>query len=251
MDKKILESIVIIGVLALALGAGTYAYFSDIGTSSDNTFSSGMMDLRLNGSHNITATWSSPTNWSPGKNITAEIILTNAGNVYAETLYFDFKDLVTTDGGTDGSNLATKIYVTDWDFKKDDTWINGPGDFYMYLFDVDGNNDGHCSLQELTVAPNYTPYMWACPIEDLTLIDDKDSSNSITYGDIVRTPEGAPETSGVIDAWSGIRMTFEFASDAGNDYQGDTASFDLEVNIFNDASEDITYVGEGCGHGYK
>lgn len=250
MDKRILESIFIIGLLALALGVGTYAYFSDIGTSSDNTFSSGTMDLRLDGYNNVVATWASPTNWSPGKTVTSEMTLTNVGNVYAETMLFDFKDLVITDGGSDGSDLSTKIYVTDWDFYKDGAWVSGPGDFYMWLFDVDGNNDGHCSLYELTIAPNYTPYMWECPLEDLTLIEDKDSSGDITYGDIVRTPAGAPESSGVCDAWSGIRMTFEFDPNAGNEYQGDTASFDLEVKIFNDASEDITYVGEGCGHGW-
>jgi len=250
MRKKILTGLIVIGILALAINWGTYSYYSDTGTSSANAFTSGTMDLRLNGEDSVTATWKSPSNWSPGKTVTGTISLTNVGNVYAETLLFDFKNLVITDGGSDGSDLSTKIYVTDWDFYKEGTWISGPGDFYMWLFDVDGNGDGHCSLYELTIAPNYTPYMWECPLEDLTLIEDKDLSGTITYGDIVRTPAGAPESSGVCDAWGGIRMTFEFDPDAGNEYQADTASFDLEVKIFNDASEDITYVGEGCGHGW-
>ena len=249
MNKKILESVFIIGLLALALGVGTYSYYHDTGTSTENTFSSGTMDLRLDGQDSVTATWASPSNWSPGKTVTGEIILTNVGNVYALNLRFDFKNLVTTDGDADGSNLAEKIYVTDWDFRKDGSWTSGPGNWYMSVFDTSG--DGNLSLYELTTVSWANPLMWACDKSDLTLIDDKDSSGDITTGDIVETPAGAPDTKGVIDYWDGIRMTFEFASDAGNEYQGDTASFDLEVRIFNDAATQVTYGGEGCGHGYQ
>lgn len=47
MNRQIATSIVSIGAMVVMLGAGTYAFFSDSGTSSSNTFSTGAMDLKL------------------------------------------------------------------------------------------------------------------------------------------------------------------------------------------------------------
>jgi predicted ribosomally synthesized peptide with SipW-like signal peptide len=49
MDKKILASMVVIGILALAMGYGTYSYFNDTETSTGNTFTAGTLDLKVNG----------------------------------------------------------------------------------------------------------------------------------------------------------------------------------------------------------
>jgi|GEM_PF-1463641 predicted ribosomally synthesized peptide with SipW-like signal peptide len=48
MNKKILASLIIIGILGFSLGWGTYSYFSDTETSSGNTFSAGTIDLEVN-----------------------------------------------------------------------------------------------------------------------------------------------------------------------------------------------------------
>jgi predicted ribosomally synthesized peptide with SipW-like signal peptide len=45
MNKKILASIFVIGILALAMGYGTYSYFSDTETSTGNKFQAGTLDL--------------------------------------------------------------------------------------------------------------------------------------------------------------------------------------------------------------
>lgn len=47
ISKKILASIVIIGLLALAMGWGTYSWFFDKETSTGNTFSAGTIDLAV------------------------------------------------------------------------------------------------------------------------------------------------------------------------------------------------------------
>lgn len=47
MNKKILASIFVIGILALAMGWGTYSWFSDKETSTGNTFSAGKIDLAV------------------------------------------------------------------------------------------------------------------------------------------------------------------------------------------------------------
>jgi predicted ribosomally synthesized peptide with SipW-like signal peptide len=47
MNKKILASIFVIGILALAMGWGTYSWFSDKETSTGNVFSAGKIDLAV------------------------------------------------------------------------------------------------------------------------------------------------------------------------------------------------------------
>jgi predicted ribosomally synthesized peptide with SipW-like signal peptide len=47
MDKKILVSMMVIGLVAALAGAGLYAYFSDTETSSENEFYAGTLDISL------------------------------------------------------------------------------------------------------------------------------------------------------------------------------------------------------------
>lgn len=47
--KKQLMSIMVIGIAAIMLGAGTFAYFSDTETSTGSTFQAGTIDLAVNG----------------------------------------------------------------------------------------------------------------------------------------------------------------------------------------------------------
>jgi len=48
MNKKILASIFVIGMLALAMGYGTYSYFSDTEKSTGNTFTAGTINIAVN-----------------------------------------------------------------------------------------------------------------------------------------------------------------------------------------------------------
>ncbi len=45
LNKKMLLSLLVIGVVSVSAGAGTWAYFSDTETSSGNTFTAGTLDL--------------------------------------------------------------------------------------------------------------------------------------------------------------------------------------------------------------
>jgi len=49
MNTKILISLVTIGLVASVVGVGTYAYFSDTETSSGNTLTGGVLNLKVNG----------------------------------------------------------------------------------------------------------------------------------------------------------------------------------------------------------
>lgn len=48
MNKKIILSLSVIGIVAAMVVGGTYAYFSQTVTSTDNTFSAGTMTMKLN-----------------------------------------------------------------------------------------------------------------------------------------------------------------------------------------------------------
>lgn len=45
--RQVLVSLLVIGLISLGLGTGTYAYFSDSEVSSGNTFSAGTLDLKI------------------------------------------------------------------------------------------------------------------------------------------------------------------------------------------------------------
>ena len=79
ISKKILASIFVIGILALAMGYGTYSYFSDTKTSSENTFTAGILDINLGESETAEI---SISNMAPG-DITGDWVITikNTGTI--------------------------------------------------------------------------------------------------------------------------------------------------------------------------
>jgi len=84
MNKKILASIFVIGMLALAMGWGTYSWFSDTETSTGNTFIAGT--LNLDGTNMATFTFGTIDNMAPG-DITGTAVITvkNGGSIDAAT----------------------------------------------------------------------------------------------------------------------------------------------------------------------
>jgi len=118
MDTKILASLMVIGLVASAIGMGTYAYFSDTETSTGNTFTAGAIDLKIdstckyNGQTQKFCTWES-------KDL-------GTGDVF-----FNFNDVKPGDFGEDTisfdltSNPAWAcIYVTN--IVDSDNGCNGP-----------------------------------------------------------------------------------------------------------------------------
>jgi spore coat-associated protein N len=85
--KKIL-GLGMVAILVMALvGGGTWAYFSDTETSSDNVLAAGTLDLGLgntSGSEagtSVTATWTTPTGFKPGDTLDKTLYLKNSGTI--------------------------------------------------------------------------------------------------------------------------------------------------------------------------
>lgn len=94
-NKKVLLSLLVIGVVAATAGAGTWAAFSDVETSTDNTFTAGTLDLKVEGADAITSV--SIENVCPGDSEETEVDVQNYGTISGD-LTLNITDVV-NDGG--------------------------------------------------------------------------------------------------------------------------------------------------------
>jgi predicted ribosomally synthesized peptide with SipW-like signal peptide len=83
MDKKILVSMMVIGLVAALAGAGLYAYFSDTETSTGNTFTAGTLDLKVDGQDDGgTVAYYTLSNMKPGDvTVYYKWVLKNTGSL--------------------------------------------------------------------------------------------------------------------------------------------------------------------------
>jgi predicted ribosomally synthesized peptide with SipW-like signal peptide len=93
MKMKILAGILAIGLVALAVGWGTYSQFSDTETSV-TTFSAGSLDLTINDKNGETVTFSW-NNLRPGNQPHYSLTLKNIGTIPG---YLDISNIVVVSG---------------------------------------------------------------------------------------------------------------------------------------------------------
>ena len=118
--KKILGLTVSVLLLIGMAGIGTWAFFSDVETSTSNTLAAGTLDLKTNNTDGVSQTLLA-TNMKPGDTIGPETIsLKNAGSVAGSTLDLAFT-YVESDGSANPVNknaddTAAMIEVTTLDY---------------------------------------------------------------------------------------------------------------------------------------
>jgi len=124
--KKILGlSVAALMVMGL-VGGGTWAYFSDTETVSDNMFAAGTLDLGLsttagqNPTQSITGTFDA-SNWAPGDTKTATIYVNNEGTIAMSSVNLTWTISDVTDGtpatvdagpGGDTDNFTKMVKLT-------------------------------------------------------------------------------------------------------------------------------------------
>ena len=122
ISKKILASIVVIGILALAMGWGTYSLFFDTETSYGNKFTAGTLDLKV---WNGTAWVDEPNvphfeiaGVEPGDFGSYLFKLKNSGNldglakIHIKDVYNDGGEYAEPEGSTNDGDLGGAVYVT-------------------------------------------------------------------------------------------------------------------------------------------
>ena len=187
--KKILISIMTIGVAAAFLGAGTFSYFTDMETSTNNTFTAGIIDLVVDNQnplqgHQVQLDDMKPCDWTQIK-----VKLSKTGDSNAGPVWFHINNVAGTDGLHPESEPTDGIHDIQ-------NWI----DFDLYIDDGDGVYE---------------------PDEDTCLIHPDDHM-SIGMLECVWIKIGLLNTP--IFIW----LSFHLRAETGNSYQGDVCTFDLE-----------------------
>lgn len=227
MDKKILASIFVIGLLALGLGYGTYSFFSGAGKSSDNLFTAGTVHCQLADGNEpwadaVSVTWRSPDNWAPNEAVTATLHIRNIGNVATGWLWIKPTN-IRFGGGVGGVNLADVVNIT-----KFHAW-----DEYGHNYTIDPN-----SMATWGIWPEGGPC--AAP---LTLAEFASGK----YWFIFEPADFTPLSAGTGNEVH-LEMTFAFDLTAGNNYQGAYCYFDLSIVITQGPPAYFVHVGP-CGYG--
>jgi predicted ribosomally synthesized peptide with SipW-like signal peptide len=149
MKKKILASIMVIGILALAMGYGTYSYFSSTKTSTGNTFTAGILDMQL------VSTPVDIRGLAPGDTATWDIKLQNIGSVTIKYLLMRDENIAWGGGGYLGYVIEIE-HIKEYKLYPNGSVAYGPeicnGSTYESWLNATtcdgGAYDGHLSLNE-------------------------------------------------------------------------------------------------------
>jgi len=196
-----LASVLMMVLVAMAAGAGTMAYFSDVETSSGNTFTAGTLELKLNdGDENVVMF--TVTNVKPGDSGSAEVKLSGAGTLDG---YLD----ITFSGVVDNDPTLTEP-----EDLVDDTVGDGQGELadnlHILAYIDENNNDEFDSGTDELVYDGM-----AINIAGERLSDYAFSHDAVKY----------------------FRIEWSVDSDVGNEIQDDEAGFDIEFELAQTAGQ--------------
>jgi len=215
-NVTILASILAITLVAAGVGAGTMAWFSATAvTSGSSTFTAGELKIEVTDN-----SFHTPTNWAPGDTATFTFTVRNTGNI--DIKYMLARDTgYTCDGKGDGSDLSNAILITE---------------LHEYVLDDSGNQVADAIACDVVAYEHAICASWSVSSNDkLTLAEwmsglKPGTSHSSDY-DMIMYPPFANVAYQTLKPWWFYRfaMSLQFDPLAGNEYQKDTCSFNIEV----------------------
>lgn len=212
MKTKIATSLLVILVAVSMIVGSTVAYFNHSADATGNTFSSGTLKMLVNSSDdNLSAVWSAP-NWAPGQEVEAKLEFSNPGSIDSHHIYFTFT-------GNGDADMLSHIIVT-----KVIERYNGitlPDASAACAAQV-GNGDSVMTLAELMST------RW--------MAFDNMAANNAAGDDAIIAAGGQNDYS--------ITFAFKFDENAGNELQGKTCGFSLNM----DATQNSPTNGYICFH---
>lgn len=157
LNKKMLLSVLIIGVVATVAGAGTWAAFSDSETSDGNTFTAGTLDLKLNGLDGITG-FSIGDVASNAQGNAGTITVKNAGTI-SGNLVVSSANIVEDENGMNDAEQAVDSTAADGELGSAITISIYDGANLLYQGSVAGLSDANlvtlAGAEEKTLTINY------------------------------------------------------------------------------------------------
>jgi predicted ribosomally synthesized peptide with SipW-like signal peptide len=220
MNKKILASIFVIGILALAMGYGTISYYSDKEESTGNVFQSGTIDLILDGTIPFAFYDIKPSEDLAPVTVSFQNIGQNPGYLYNKITYTenDKAEVPESDGGNlNADDFAALIYVKNVTYQHYTYW-EGTGwgwgsihnDLTKWKAGMDLNHDGNVSLYEMKQC-GWIPYNTDTPEEPLIAGDAGRWVITFHMADSLESWPGGALKFNVEDNWpqaDGIDMTW-------------------------------------------
>ena len=151
LNKKMLLSLLVIGVVSVTAGAGTWAYFSDTETSEGNTFTTGTLDIEIPNTFEF-------GDVAPGDVETETITIENKGSIAAKSVFLEL-DVVDTEPTTDTEpetvaevitgdvcDISTMIAITSITYEYATNTVDISGKY------TDSNGNGYLDLDDLNTA---------------------------------------------------------------------------------------------------
>ena len=200
--KKILGLTVVALMVMGLVGGGTWAYFSDVESAVDNTLAAGTLDLEVDTDNPWTSVPISITNIAPGDSAgSTSITCKNVGNLVGD-LYLKITNV------TDGGGAATYLAVC----SSEPEYVAEGG-------------AGRTSVNDAVS-------------ENLTVSCDADGGPVATI-DTVKldsVPTGWTLIKEDLGASANISLDLDFTLEAlaGNEFQGDNCTFDIELTLMQD-----------------
>jgi len=207
--KRTLISLIVIGLIALTAGAGTYAIFSDTETSTGNTFTAGTLDMEIG-----YCVWEFPfDDMKPGRSTgdqKIELTMATGSNpadhIEIDIDTHDFVDSNVESGGTNTADDFKKQIEVDTLTYMDDITVD-------LLTLVDDSADGNAGFISLYDVEAYGVF------DDLSTFDLGQGSLTVCLS----LPADLPDTNDDKYQGDSIQIDFEFgaAQVAGQDVLSD------------------------------
>jgi spore coat-associated protein N len=206
MRKIIILSVAVLVIIGL-VSAGTYAYFSDTESSTNNVLTAGTLDLNINGG-NVAVTTFTASGVAPGDSGSGSSTLTNVGTIAGE---LDVATSAVTNtagaGGTEyeggsgelGANAQIAMYI---DLDQSGSW-----------------NAGDIGLQS-----NGTTYSFPTALN----YDVINNYASKTWNAVETMAAAAADN---------IVVNWQVPAGTGNDIQGDSVRFDISFILEQPAAD--------------
>lgn len=215
MNKKILLSFVTIGVVLASVGGATRALFSDTETSTGNTFSTGTIDISVDGNN----PWEDSeqyalTDMKPSYTDYINLTIKNVGKNPAN-IWKDLGNIVTSEGTQ--SEPECDYYGVDWDadgekcVEGDGTEFEGKNDIQYYInYDL-----------RVEVYDESDDMVWW-----QTIYLDEDE---VTVADVAGMDKGVYLGMLPVGYTMEVSQSYHMRGDTDNWAQGDEMTFDMEL----------------------
>ncbi|MGI6588175.1 MAG: TasA family protein [Peptococcia bacterium] len=209
MRKRVLISLLLMGILVLGIGIGTYAWFTSEASSKGNVFTAGILEVGLSGDGETELDFGCTENMQPGDETEeVQMVISNEGNL--DLAWFGYFKIEPVDAEK-SSRLLRAIYIKNaqMEFLNPEEGVWEPIDQYI----TDGKGSG-------PYPGTYNDMAAADPFGVISL----NSWMNGEYANVMGMGKGVQ--TGALRPGYKYRLTlqFGFAPEAGNAYQGDQAS---------------------------